>query len=317
MSEEDSMDHLCDTCRGGHHEASGMLRLSGSQEVYPYRSVQVRKKAGPTFVLDRFETIAKHSAYTKKQIVSVINEAVEIALKKWGWAPFGLQISVNGRRSSSMGVSFYVKPDATVRRIEVNPRLFYDYDLKSIRRLLLHELAHHRRFSQGQPYRSSLASHDSEFCRLLSMADPKVKSDRKACVYFTSDVDKDTLSKRVGDASSAVFHVRESRGRYQVKLTSDDGRASVPWSKMLMSTLESIGDLYGGKLRQVKVESGGVIPAKNMVQFLEYLAARQKPQLAKAIRAILEKDRKSSSRRTRSTTRDSVSSNKTRRRSRS
>jgi hypothetical protein len=117
MIDDDLDPQFCATCSGETHEASGVLRLSGSPLVLKYRSIPVRRKAGTTFVLDRFDVILKHSPHSLKQIISTVNDAVEEVFEKMRWAPLGLQISINGRQTRTMGASFYARPEATVRRI--------------------------------------------------------------------------------------------------------------------------------------------------------------------------------------------------------
>jgi hypothetical protein len=116
-------------------------------------------------------------------------------------------------------------------------------------------------------------------------------------MYFTEDVDKKIVRRRLGEASSAVLRVQVVRGKYRVKLVSTENDTPATWAPLHLSMLQAIADMYRGKLRQVRVDSGGHVPAKNMVEFLLYLEKRINPLLIPSLRKILGSDRPSSARR--------------------
>jgi hypothetical protein len=131
--------------------------------------------------------ISRRSAHTFDGLVGVVSAAVTLCARQWQWRPDGLSVMVH-EDDSAMGLAY--KPGDGDRRISLKADLFTNYDLESIRRTVLHELCHHAREELFVRDRfPGFDSHDAKFCELLGMVDPVIRSDPRACEFFTDHQD--------------------------------------------------------------------------------------------------------------------------------
>lgn len=140
----------------------------------------------------QWSRLSRSSAHSLEELHRTVVAALEKVWRAWGWVPRGLMISFHDSRRT-MGLAYHTPTDprvATQRDISLNRRLLAEYDLPSIERTVLHELAHLLRFDEAWPnVRLGSKGHDERFCELLAQVDPIVASSPKECRYFTDDVD--------------------------------------------------------------------------------------------------------------------------------
>lgn len=221
---------------------------------------------GPYTILQFHEPWTKKSAYTIEQIVSIINDALGTTFRLWdGWAPTALWI----RPMQSDRVMGRASPLRDgFKSLELNRTLFTEYSADSIRRTILHELAHHKRFDEGELGPGD--GHDERFCELLAMVDEVVRAEpRTRCRYFTDDIDHSMLASRAKGAGQQdivvvyeqIFSVdsrgrRRGNGRMSLKVKPKRGRAFSP--VVYPSTedgIRSIVSSYGGDAHSIEGSS--------------------------------------------------------------
>lgn len=240
--------------------------------VHPDRAVA--QAMGGTYLITRFDgSWTKNSAYTFEQIVSIINDAIGTTFRIWdGWAARGLVV-VPMKHDRTMGEASPLRDG--VRMLRLNERLFTEYNADSIRRTVLHELAHHKRFDEGFT-RADHDGHDARFCELLGMVDEVVRAaPMEKCRYFTDDVDHSMIAARTKSASPdgvvVVFEqtIKFSKSgvrtgsAYSLKVKPKKGRAFAPVVYSIdAKSIEAIIDAYGGDAD--KIEGSSTVNGKRV-----------------------------------------------------
>ena len=240
--------------------------------VHPDRAVA--EAMGGVYVISQFDgSWTKNSAYTFEQIVSIINDAIGTTFRLWGgWAARGLVV-VPMKHDRTMGEASPLRDG--VRMLRLNERLFSEYNADAIRRTVLHELAHHKRFDEGFT-RADHDGHDARFCELLGMVDEVVRAaPMEQCRYFTDDVDHSMIAARTKSASPdgvvVVFEqtIKFSKSgvrtgsAYSLKVKPKKGRAFTPVVYSIdAKSIEAIIDAYGGDAD--KIEGSSTVNGKRV-----------------------------------------------------
>ena len=129
-------------------------------------------------------------------LVRVFTEAAELCNQKWGgWYPSNPEVEVH-TTSRAMGLAF--EPGRKRHRISLHLRLLTEYDLPSIRRVILHELCHHYR---NERFPLSHDPHDRVFCEELQKVDVTLAEDAaranqsvaRMCTMFYEQRDEDVV----------------------------------------------------------------------------------------------------------------------------
>lgn len=157
-------------------------------------SVTLPRAAGSgEIVYTGHKTVEKRSAHTLADLHAAVDECIALCLSTWGWECSGLEVKFH-----TAGRAFGLAYDPgsgdvkDVRRISLHVRLLEQYDIDSVKRVVLHELCHHYREETWRRDRSSeyYDAHDTTFCRELRRVDPTVASvSAKNCTYFTEEPD--------------------------------------------------------------------------------------------------------------------------------
>ena len=132
----------------------------------------------------------------------VIARACATVFRAWGWPPVGLVVQIH-KTGRAMGLAF--SPGLKNRRISLHLNLLTRYDLGSIERTVLHELAHHAREEMYPRPRAQIRDgHDARFCELLGKVDATVRGNPQQCRFFTDAVDLQVVAQSAV-ASGVVY----------------------------------------------------------------------------------------------------------------
>ena len=141
---------------------------------------------------DDWGSVSKKSAHSFDEVHrQVVADVLECA-KAWKWLPTGLTISFH---SSGRAAGLAYEPGNGNRRISIRRDILEKYDIKSLSRLVLHELCHHAR-EELHPRRliTTENAHDERFCEMLRMVDSVVAAEPMSCRYFTDDADGEAVA---------------------------------------------------------------------------------------------------------------------------
>ncbi len=145
--------------------------------------------------------LSKHSAHSLQDFEHTIERALVAVRDAWSWWPEGLVIDFF-RDERKMGVATVPSWPGDQKRVGLNVILFERYATNAIYRVLVHEIAHHKRFEEGNT--SAANAHDSRFCELLAMVDPMVDP-KNGCAYFKDDIDYLASPQDSASAKASMF----------------------------------------------------------------------------------------------------------------
>lgn len=152
-------------------------------------------------------------AHSMETLVNLFTECVQACQFKWGWRPVVPEVEIH-TTSRAMGLAF-INPTVKRHRISLHLKLLTQYDLASIRRVVLHELCHHYREEAFPPNRYE--AHDHIFCQELQKVDVTLAADAekaqqpvaKMCTMFYEQRDAEIIAisdrKKHRDFSEAVW----------------------------------------------------------------------------------------------------------------
>lgn len=200
-----------------------------------------------------WKSARKGSAHSLDAIQRVLQECLSLVFQKWQWVPPYLVIifRTTGR---AMGSALPPREESSDRRLRLSVGLLRSYSESSIRRVILHELAHFKRFDEGDLSRVD-GGHDARFCELLSMVDPLVSSEPDACRYFFDDIDDAIFANEWGgDPEDVEVQISRARRGSKSRLVSRSGRRNPSrWFGDTMLLLKMIATLQMGRMRKVRV----------------------------------------------------------------
>ena len=159
---------------------------TASTETLIYADPDLQEERdGVTYVA--WGKIRKRSAHSLADLHRIVEQAVLAGRSIWSWTPQRLEVQFH-KDSRSMGLAYEPGTDESRQhcRISLHERLLEEYDLKSIWRVVVHELCHHFRDDNFPPSR---IPHDEIFCEQLGLIDPMVRGDRQQCAMFVNEKD--------------------------------------------------------------------------------------------------------------------------------
>lgn len=176
----------------------------------------------PSVTYDGFKAALRESPHSQTALHARIVSAIAKCVAAWHWAPTGLTVQVH-RGRTAMGLAF--NPGRGLRRISLAVELLTQYDLDSIERTVLHELAHHAREEMHpRPQTRWTNSHDAKFCEMLAQVDEELRGrGPKACQFFTDTVDVQVVAA-AAEAKGIVY--APGAGRL---VLGHSARASLRW----------------------------------------------------------------------------------------
>jgi hypothetical protein len=171
----------------------------------------------PVVRYDGYKELPKGAPHSLAALHEVIAKACATVFRVWGWAPVGLVVQIH-KTGRAMGMAF--SPGLKNRRISLHVNLLTRYDLGSIERTVLHELAHHAREEMYPRPRAQIRDgHDARFCEMLGRVDPTVRGDYQQCRFFNDAVDLQVVAQAavaagvVYSRSAGVFVFGHGAGR--------------------------------------------------------------------------------------------------------
>jgi hypothetical protein len=189
----------------------GAIYSEDAAAVLGLQAVAVREPAVPLALVTYrgFEKIRKSSAHTLAQVHGQVEAALREVREAWGWTPTALEVGFHdSERLRGLAYDPGSEASRALCRISLGRQLVRDYDLRSVWRVLVHELCHHYREEAWPRARTrSTSSHDARFCDALAKVDPVVSADPNACRFF---VDEET--------PAAVEKKREQRAKKESKI---------------------------------------------------------------------------------------------------
>ncbi len=222
----------------------------------------------------------KKLAHSIPTLLKMFAESAQRCQEVWGWSPTNPEVEIH-TTSRAMGLAF--NPGKGRHRISLHARLLNEFDLPSIRRVVLHELCHHYRDEQFPENRYD--SHDEIFCRELQRVDDSL----------APDAEKRGLP--VMKACSAFYEQRDVAviEGYRKKL----GRNEIPpvWAPEAGKVM--IGHLKSGKFRFSWEPEGNFKWTTKVEPFsdvdLLMLAKRFEPRQLDQVRVVAKQDPKTGS----------------------
>lgn len=245
---------------------AGATITEGSASLKP-SSVEERatgRSDVPVVTYDGFRgAVAKDSAHSLDALHAMVVRALDVVEDAWEWSPTGLTVQFHrGRRA--MGLAF--SPGKGHRLISLAVELLARYDIDSVYRTTLHELAHHAREELHQRPRTKYADmHDAKFCEMLGLVDEDVRGKgQQKCQFFNDEIDLSVVAA-VAEANGVVY----SPGAGELIIGHGSGRTlrfrwdatgTARWRSTWQS-LRNVGSLCA-LLRQFPVADRGRIPSR-------------------------------------------------------
>lgn len=133
-----------------------------------------------------FDRYAKRSAHKLAEIHGAVEEALGRCESAWGWSCPSLEVKFHDA-GSAYGLAYQPGrgEPGDPRKISLAVKLIERHDLRSVLRVVLHELTHHRR-EEAWPRRGG-DPHDATFCRELKLVDPDMTDE--SCSSFLDEGD--------------------------------------------------------------------------------------------------------------------------------
>lgn len=221
--------------------------LKGS--MVPYHDAALARHGHRAFYVHGLSEYGKRSAHAHRDVERTIRDAAIAFFRKIRYLPPNLRFSFFPIKNA-MGRATLASDPSAMHRIQINPRLIESYSLRSLERVVLHELSHHYRHAM-EGYVLLDNPHDAEFCNVLGQVDPTVRAERKHCEKFRDDVDSEansaTVGAWIGDGATLWISPGKKEGSIQFALRSKRG-----------DVLRS-GPLNGPSIREIAVGSPNMI----------------------------------------------------------
>lgn len=220
----------------------------------------------PMFI-ERWSLVEGKTPHSVDDFRSVLNDALVDVWRAWGWAPRALVIRFTINKNGVYGSA--TKPESSdgSQIIGLSPKLMGYYTLHSIKRTILHELAHHKVYDEEFDGDASIPPHGDRFCELLGMVDPLVVGNKRECVHFTDDIDYGSIRRRMPEDPSKIIAVisphKRIKSNQMIAFSSNERKpAFKPWKiELSYTTRNAIISVFGKEASRIALRVDPTSPA--------------------------------------------------------
>lgn len=228
--------------------------------IYIYGPTQtIKEEMISPAMLHFWGSVEKVTPHSLDSFISAVKESMIDVWREWRWAPKRLVMKIVTPGSETFGSARRPLHEDAPRLVSLNPRLFTEYSMGSIKRTLLHELAHHKVYDEELETGVDIESHGDRFCELLSMVDPTVVGDRERCVHFVEDEDHEAMLARLPrDPSKFYVEVDKLKTKKGLMIrfwSLESPRRFRSWQiKSSRELARAMRDVFGDEAKRVRVD---------------------------------------------------------------
>jgi hypothetical protein len=249
-----------------------------------------------------WDSVSSASPHATSDFTKAVSECLEDVWREWNWAPSKLVIKILGASQSVYGSARAPLFEESRRLICLNPKLLKEYSIDSIKRTILHELAHHEVYDEERESGLSIETHGDRFCELLAMVDPMSRGSKQRCVHFVEDVDYmallDRLPRDIRKFHVEVLRLKTAR-KQTIRFVSDQKpRSFVPFSLESSPALaKTLFNHFGEGLHRIRADVspeanrrvGGLYDGvRTLADMVPFMIAKSDPEHQKIVNDLVQ-----------------------------